>query len=550
MATPRLRNAVPLLSLVSALGLLLCTAPVRAQVVLSAFSQDQQIRQPSSSVTLTATQPQYQGDWHIQLADINIDGTDHPAAVGSTTGIASHIIVTSLSYVWDASSAGNPSEHKISASAKLQWEYEGPPSGPVNTINSTSPAYTAGGSTTDFYGDGREADLVIADMRLKSIGFTGNIALNQDLTTHIPRPEFTWDPASGSSTASGPAAYVQGSSVGFTMTFCDSKGAALIGSATTGYTLNLQANPNANNGATGQPVAPLTLYDNTTASPVAPATFSGSSATVTATTALSGYVARYTATLSPLNIYVEFTHVTPMPTWGLVSSPSSTGNTLYAVVATPTAPMATPWVPVLDYACKWATGATDAASATTALANAEWNNCTYSESAVYTDLSNDPNTNGYPQDGQEVFSLQRFLNAGQASGQLTGDCRVFADFLCCLSNAIGATPLKVQRSALAYDIRHNTDNHCYFTTKYGFQAPPVNGVYSQPQTWVYHQWATSNVYDGAFETGTSNSPTVYPTSVIALTNKSITDYHNTLVDTTKFPSFWQPQTAFMPSVAN
>ena len=270
MATPRLRNAVPLLSLVSALGLLLCTAPVRAQVVLSAFSQDQQIRQPSSSVTLTATltQPQYQGDWHIQLADINIDGTDHPAAVGSTTGIASHIIVTSLSYVWDASSAGNPSEHKISASAKLQWEYEGPPSGPVNTINSTSPAYTAGGSTTDFYGDGREADLVIADMRLKSIGFTGNIALTQNAATHIPRLEFTWDPASGSSTASGPAAYVQGSSVGFTMTFCDSKGAALIGSATTGYTLKLQANPNANNAATGQPVPPLTLCDNTTARPL------------------------------------------------------------------------------------------------------------------------------------------------------------------------------------------------------------------------------------------------------------------------------------------
>ena len=67
MAMSRLRNAVLLFSLVSALALLLCIAPARAQVVLSMFSQDQQVRRPSSSLTLTATltQPQLQGDRHV-----------------------------------------------------------------------------------------------------------------------------------------------------------------------------------------------------------------------------------------------------------------------------------------------------------------------------------------------------------------------------------------------------------------------------------------------------------------------------------------------------
>ena len=547
MAMPRPRNAVSLLGLVVALALLLRIAPARAQVVLSAFSQDQPIRQPSSSVTLTATltQPQFQGDWHVQSGTITIDGTDHPAVVTFTSGT-----LTNLSYVWDVSSAGNPSEHTISASAQVQFEYEGPPSGDVLTLSSTSPPPPAAGPYTDFYGDGREADLVVADMHLKSLGFTGNIALTQDATTPVSTPEFTWDPASNSLLNSSPSAYVQGSNVGFTLTLCDSTGAALTGSATTGYTLKAQADPNAINAATGQPIPPLTLYDNTTPSPIVPTTFSGSAATVSASVALSGYVARYTLTLSALNFYVEFTHVTPTPTWGMGGSSVPSGNILYAVVATPTAPMTTPWVPVLEYACKWATGATNAASATTALTNAEWNNCTYNESAVYTDLSTDPSTNGYPQDGQEVFSLQRFLNAGRGNNQLTGDCRVFADFLCCLSNAVGVTPLKVQRSALAYDIRHNSDNHCYFTTKYGFQAPPVQGVYNQTVAWVYHQWTTSNVYDGASVVSTSNSPVTYPTSVIPLDNKSITDYHDTFVDTTISPCFWQPQTAFTPSVVN
>ena len=65
---------------------------------------------------------------------------------------------------------------------------------------------------------------------------------------------------------------------------------------------------------------------------------------------------------------MKFTYVTPTPTWCMGGSSVPSDNILYAVVATPTAPMTTPWVSVLEYACKWATGATNAASATNALA--------------------------------------------------------------------------------------------------------------------------------------------------------------------------------------
>ena len=520
----------------SSLGipLLLAAAPARAQVVLSAFTLDQHVGQPSSSTTVTAylSQPTTQGEWYIQSANITIDGVDHPATVGSTTGTGNGV-VTALSYVWDSSSAGNPSEHTISASAQVQWEYEGPPSGPVDTINSTAPAYTAGGSTTAFYGDGRAADLVFADMRLKSIGFTGNIGITQNATTGVSTPEFTWDPAGGGSTASSPAAYVQGKTVGFTMTFCDSKGAALTGTATTGYTLKLQANPNGINAGTGQPVPSLTLYDNTTVSPVAPATFSGSMATVTATTALGSYVARYTTTLAPINLYVQFTHVTPTPTWGLVSSPAASGNTLYTVLATPTAPMATPWVPLLDYACRWATGSTDATSATTALTKAEYDGCTYNNgNYAHTD---------YPwQDGSETFHLQAMLNDG------TGQCNDFADFLVCLSNAIGARPLKPQRSVTATEYA----NGSRFYTKAITAAhdETASDAAPFPGGWTYHQWANDgNILDGSLRFGGTTTPADLSGPALGTTYNL--DLVSSYLHTPSTPD-WDPQPPFVLTVVN
>ena len=261
--------------------------------------------------------------------------------------------------------------------------------------------------------------------------------------------------------------------------------------------------------------------------PVAPTAFTGP-----ATTALSSYVAGYTTTSAPIQVYVEFSKVTPAPSWCQVGVYPAFGTKTYALVATPTAPMATPWVPVLDYACQWATGATDAASATTALAKRLYDNGTYNVNVYYTNM---------PQDGQETFQLKGFLNNTRGGGNLTGDCRAFADFLCCLSNGIGAKPLQVQRSAKAADIRSNTGTNrpCHFFTKNSVDAPWGSSV-AFSNSWDYHEWACSDVvFDACI--GTT------PTPVINLTEPN---YQSAVVDYTQSPHFFQVQDAFTPTIVN
>ena len=256
---------------------------------------------------------------------------------------------------WNSSTAANPSEHTLYALAQISQGTQ------TLSLDSRNPPPPNSGPYSGSYGDGRVSDLVIADVQLQSLKFNSSIPLAQDAVTLVSTPEFVWNQHPLYS-----AAYVQGKNVNFTMTLCDSKGAALTGSATLGYALKLQATPNTTDPATSQADPALTLFDNTTGVPVAPVAFTaGTSVTVSATTALYSWVAKYAASFSPLSFYVKFTHVTPTPTWKQVAT-LNLSNTLYAVIATPTAPMATPWTGVLDYACSWAARTTNATDATKA----------------------------------------------------------------------------------------------------------------------------------------------------------------------------------------
>jgi hypothetical protein len=209
--------------------------------------------------------------------------------------------------------------------------------------------------------------------------------------------------------------------------------------------------------------------------------------------------------------------------------------------------MAQPWVGVLDKACDWAKGTVSATDATTALIKGEYNGCTYDGRVIYTDLAQ----SGVTQDGQEAFSLLKFLNNFMNTRQpLTGDCRTFADFLCCLSGSIGATPLQVQRSASAHDI--NSNANCSFNTNFGYEAHPIQGQADNGVAWHFHQWAvaSSSIYDGAFQLATDQTTVhYYPTNLSPLISTSLTDFYNKLVDKSA-PICWQPQTAFTPSVVN
>lgn len=340
MAASRSRSAVSLLCLVIALASLLGAVPAHAQIKLYTFSayhtQDQMVYAPTNSLMLTAGISGASG-WTVNSMQIVVDDVPYTVQNPSTG---------SMIY-WNSSTAANPSEHTLYALAQISNGAQ------TLSLDSRNPPPPPSGPYSGSYGAGRASDFVIADVQLQSLKFNSSIPLTQDAVTPVPTPEFARNQGSFY-----PAAYIQGKNVNFTMRLCSSTGAALTGSATLGYALKLQATPNTTDPA-------LTLFDNTTGVPVAPTAFSGDSVTVSATTALNSWVAKYAASFSPLSFYVEFTHVTPTPTWKQVAT-TNFGNTLYATVTNPTAPMVKPWVPVLDYACSWAVRTTNATDATTA----------------------------------------------------------------------------------------------------------------------------------------------------------------------------------------
>ena len=482
---------------------------IQVQPITAALKvdQDQQVFAPAATTRLSATLINTSG-FTVDSVNISVDGGT-PITATVTPGNPNNWFIN-----WPQT-GGNPSEHSVKATAVIHDAI-----GSV-TLDSTRPE-----------GNGRPADDIIADVRLQSLKFNGNIKLTQDATTPVPTPEFTWTSASNSPATSNPAAYIQGSSVNLTMLLGSSTGAALTGGATMGYALKLQATPNTTNPATSQADPALTLYDNTAGSPFLP-TPCGSSVTIAAPTALNGWVAEYTTSFSALNLYVEFTQL-PTPVWRQIGSyPGSGGtfgNALYASLAGPSAPMSTPWVSVLDYACNWAARTTDAPTATALLTT-----------GFYFASHYNGGTGGFVDnltDTGETFHLKSFLTT---SPPLSGQCNDFSDFLVCASNALGALGLLSQRST---SVAHIQDNSAGFTTNPITDAPQFAPYVGSPTQFGFHQWTNYNtIFDGAIRFGGV-------TAAVNMTGPAPgTTYYNSLVDTTKPNLYWSPIT-FLPTAAN
>jgi hypothetical protein len=341
------------------------------------------------------------------------------------------------------------------------------------------------------YGDGqgRDGDFVVADLRLKTLQFNSNVPLNLDAVTLVPAPEFLWNPSSLTPTQSSPAGYIQATAPKFTMQVCDSKQGALTGTATMGYALKLTATPNTTNPSTHQPDPTLTLFDNSAGAPVAPIPFT-TPVTVTATAPLDSWVAKYGASFQALGLYVEFTHVTPAPTWGLAISynTANISNMLYAVVSTPTAPMAAPWIGVLDKGCDWAKRATNASDATTALVKGFYNNGNYQPG--YTGYTKVDYISINPPIYVRDFQVNSFLNSG-----MTGPCWDFAAAMVCFSNAIGAVTLQMQ-----------TQQYQFTTNKITRANLTGNG---SNIIFTSHAWSNAGgqIYDAAIKFGGTTNVT-------------------------------------------
>lgn len=484
---------------------LLCALPARAGVRRPGMTFA--VRGPSATIPIIAYAS---GPGVCDWIKITVDGVEYNATVTyEPNGYAGTIN-------WDSSQAGNPSEHTASATA--HFSYYGYPF----VFSSTEPISQGG--------DGQPADFIIADLRLMSFQYVNAYTLRYQASADnpptpdpakVPSPQFVYDLNGNATTSGEPAGDIQAKTPLFKVRLHP-----LTGGATVGFTLQWAASPN-----TGDPA--LTLYDNTTTGS-SPTALVGGAYNGSAQTALLSKVAKYGNSYS-LRLWVKFTQtVSPAPYWYPVSSTYLFGNTLYAVLDTPKVPMAEPWVGVLDYACDWAKGTSAATTATTALTNGEWNNCFYNDGYfAYTDA---PLKNA-----SETFSLQGFLNNSPPTGQ----CNDFADFLVCLSNALGAILLQAQRSASANDYYidpnavppvHNPA--CHFHTNLLVGA---GGQYqTQRNTWTYHQWTTSNIFDGCLKFNGTDIPA----------DMTLTNYYNQLVDKTLTPYLWNPQSPFMPTIAN
>lgn len=399
---------------------------------------------------------------------ITLDGVEYDATVtdngGSYTG----------SPDWDSSQAGNPSEHTTSARAQFTRTFG---TYHMTTIYNSTDAADQGN-------DGYPADFIIADLRLKSFEYVNAYTLRNSASATpaptpdpavVPSPQFVWGLNGNATTSGEPAGDIQAKIPAFKI-----KLHPLTGGATVGFKLNWMAMPN-----TGDTT--LTLYDNTTnaPTPMSAGAFDGN-----AQRALLSKVAKYSSSCT-LGIWVKFTHLpTQNPTWKQAGSTYVLGHTLYATLAQPTAPMAEPWVGVLNYACDWAKGTDAATAATTAVCNGFYTNAKYSPSRVwYTDSS-------VPEKFRLLSFLNKTLGASTAPSGLQGQCNDFADFLTCLSTALGAVPLQSQKSNGGFD---------YSNVLF---APDTNGTRSG--YFNYHQWtASGNVFDSAIRPSQSTvSPPV------------------------------------------
>jgi hypothetical protein len=443
--------------------------------------------------------------WTIDWMKITVDGVEADATLNQSN-------YTGTLY-WDASQAANPSEHYSSARAQISRPY--PPYGRITMqLSSLNPPPQ---------GDGRMADFIVADLKLKSLKYNSPITLLNHAPPlagyEVPVPQLTWA-ENGTMTGNNPAAFVRNTKPNFTIELYPTNG-----NATTGFDLALDAGPNTSDPA-------LVLYLTTG---VQAASFP---VTLDAQVPLYNYVARYTTDLHYLDLYVQFSRT---GAWARVGPTYDCHiGRLYAVLDTPSEPMPEPWVPVLEYACVWAAGATDAEGATRLLTEMTYLNCTYN-GGVFADTNFDTATNN-----SEEFYLLDFLygTPDPNTGVLKGQCNDFADFLVCLSNAIGAECLMAQRSSnwddIYYELLHNVGS-CFFWTWPITLSHNTNPSDAAAKRWVYHQWTNGGkVYDGCIRFGGTATPEAM----------LLSDYVSSFWNNTWPSSRWSPQPGFIPTILN
>jgi hypothetical protein len=435
--------------------------------------------------------------WTIDWMKITVDGVEADATLNqyNYTGTLN----------WDASQAANPSEHY--SSARAQISRPNPPYGRITMQLSSLNASPQG--------DGRMADFIVADLKLKSLKYNSPITLLNHAPPlagySVPVPQWTWPQVGdGYMTDNAPVAFVRNTVPTFTLELYPTNG-----NATTGFDISLTAGP-----FTGQP---LTLYLTTG---VQAANFP---VTLTSQATLYNHVTRYGTALNYLHLYVQFSR-TGAWSWVGPTYNNYLGR-LYALLNTPTEPMTQPWVPVLDYACIWADGCEDSASAEQHLTHGAYDNCSYNGgNQAHTDTSDD---------ATETFYLYDFLYQQTA---LRGQCNDLADFMVCLAHSIGAGNLRSQRSAALADMVMPM-----FLTNDILTAHQQDTSAKRQLPWLYHQWTNDTlIYDATLQFVDASNNKIRADGMAGPATG--TTYYTWLIQAVYHP--WNPQSPFLPTIEN
>ena len=225
---------------------------------------------------------------------------------------------------------------------------------------------------------------------------------------------------------------------------------------------------------------------------------SGSSGTVSFDTKSNGKqpttVGEYSVSWSWRVLYVDASEQSPP------IEIDTSSHTFYNVLSIPTAPMAVPWVEVLDYSCDWASGETTEVNVATEVAKTLYSDLgiDYQYSTRYTDGT----------DNEELW-LQTFLDDVSDNNTLVSNCSDMANLFCTFSSALGC---ESQTKAL-YGSMHTRSIYV------------IGDSIPLEKDFGLHQfgWLNSKVYDSCLW--------LWNNGVIHPYNMSLLDYKGWLIST-------------------
>jgi len=192
-------------------------------------------------------------------------------------------------------------------------------------------------------------------------------------------------------------------------------------------------------------------------------------------------VGKWTVTWTWKVVKIDGGSVTPF-------SIGTSTHTFYNVLSTPTAPMAVPWVEVLDYACDWAQGETTAVNTASEVAK-----------GIYTMGDQDGDID-YPDDGEADYSeggfvthfdLNKYFSHLSDSTSVKVNCSDVSNIFCIFSNVLGDSAQS-----------RRAESGLGITTK---NVDPIGSPGTTYADWDNHQFGYTNskVYDPCIQLDSS-----------------------------------------------